>query len=102
VGRSYKDTVTATGGTTPYSFIGISGSLPPGLKLISRGVVSGKPTSAGTFTFAIQAKDLYGRLGTRQYNLTIALPAISLKSSDPLPSNGRPVLQQGRYSERLQ
>jgi len=97
VGRSYKTTIKASGGTSAYSFIVMSGSLSPGLTLTSRGALSGKPTSAGIFTFAIEARDRYGRPGTQQYNLTIALPTVSLKSRP----NGGPPLQQDRYNERL-
>jgi large repetitive protein len=79
----------------------MNGSLSPGLTLTSRGALSGKPTSAGIFTFAIQARDRYGRLGTQQYNLTIALPTVSLKSINAFRPNGGPLLQQDRYSERL-
>jgi hypothetical protein len=102
VGRSYRTTIKASGGTSAYSFIVMSGSLSPGLTLTSRGALSGKPTSAGTFTFAIQARDRYGRLGTQQYDLTIALPTVSLKSINAFQPDGGPLLQQDSYSKRVQ
>ena len=43
--HSYSQTITASGGTSPYTFSKTSGSLPPGLSLSSGGVLSGTPTS---------------------------------------------------------
>ena len=63
--------ITASGGTSPYSFTVISGSLPPGLTLTSGGVLSGTPTSFGSFTFTIQATDSHGCTGTRHYHVTV-------------------------------
>ncbi|PYK49186.1 MAG: hypothetical protein DME51_09045 [Verrucomicrobia bacterium] len=71
VGRSYSKTISAGGGSSPYSFIVISGSLPPGLTLSSSGTLSGTPTSSGTSTFAIQATDRNGCTGTRSYSLLV-------------------------------
>jgi len=78
VGRYYSKTVTASGCGSPYSFIISSSSLPSGLTLTSSGFFSGTPTSAGNFAFEIQARDLNGCLGTRQYFLTVVWPTISL------------------------
>jgi len=72
VGRSYNKNITAGGGTSPYSFTVVSGTLPPGLALTSSGVLSGTPTSSGNFTFAIQATDRNGCTGTKSYSLMIA------------------------------
>ena len=49
--------LTATGGVAPYTWTLTSGALPAGLTLGSDGSVSGTPTSAGSFTFTIQAAD---------------------------------------------
>jgi hypothetical protein len=58
VGVNYSQTLTASGGTAPYTFAVSTGStLPAGLKLSTAGVLSGKPTAAGTFTFSVTAKD---------------------------------------------
>ena len=57
-GIFYSTTFPSGGniGTVTYSII--SGSLPPGLLLNgSTGTASGIPTSAGTFTFTVQASD---------------------------------------------
>src|SRR5207302_1126077 len=48
VGISYSRTITASGGTSPYLFQVVSGSLPPLLTLNpNTGVLSGTPTSSG-------------------------------------------------------
>ncbi len=54
---SYSSTLTAKGGTAPYTWSIASGQLPPGLKLSTSGVISGTPTAAGTYTFSVRAKD---------------------------------------------
>jgi Putative Ig domain len=47
----------ATGGTSPYTFALASGSsLPPGLNLVG-GLLSGTPTTAGTFNFGVTLTD---------------------------------------------
>ncbi|MEN5412214.1 Ig domain-containing protein, partial [Brucella pseudintermedia] len=80
VGLAYAtQTITATGGTGPYTFK-TSGTLPPGLTLnASTGAFSGTPTTAGTYTFWLGATDsegfggeATGTNGWRQYTLTIA------------------------------
>jgi hypothetical protein len=57
VGVSYQATVSATGGTQPYSWSLSSGLLPSGLTLTSAGAITGIPTSAGQNSFALQVKD---------------------------------------------
>ena len=57
--------LVASGGNPPYSYVILSGSLPPGLTLNgSTGVVSGMPTSLGSYTFTAQATDLFGAIAT--------------------------------------
>lgn len=70
-GAGYSRTITASGGTEPYTFSVLPGTLPPGLTLSSDGVLSGLPTEEGTFTFTITATDAAGCEGARTYNLTI-------------------------------
>jgi Putative Ig domain len=57
VGAAYSAQLSATGGTAPYSFSVISGSLPNGLTLSSTGAISGTPTAAGTANFTAQVED---------------------------------------------
>jgi hypothetical protein len=57
VGTAYTATLTATGGTPPYTWTLASGQLPPGLALSTSGNISGTPSAAGTFIFSPQVKD---------------------------------------------
>jgi len=50
-------TLSASGGTSPYTYARSSGSLPTGLSLSSGGLISGTPTAAGTYTFGVTATD---------------------------------------------
>ena len=56
--KSYSATLHATGGPSPYTWSPAgSKPLPPGLKLGTTGVISGKATRAGTFSFEVRAVD---------------------------------------------
>jgi hypothetical protein len=57
VSTVYSTTLTATGGTPPYSWSLASGSLPAALTLSSSGIISGTATAAGTNYFSLMVKD---------------------------------------------
>lgn len=65
VGQSYSQQLTASGGTGLYTWSLVSGALPPGVTLSSTGVISGRPTSVGQFTFTIQVVDSKTLAGAR-------------------------------------
>jgi hypothetical protein len=71
-GVPYNETITASGGTAPYTFIVSSGALPTGLSLSPAGVISGTPTASGTFAFCVTATDTNGCTGMRCYTITVA------------------------------
>ena len=81
VATAYSQSFSASGGTGPYTYTIISGSLPAGLTLSSGGVLSGTPTAGGTFTFAVRATDSSGGTGpysgtSSNISLTIAAPTL--------------------------
>jgi Putative Ig domain len=47
----------ATGGVLPYRWSLDLGPVPPGLTLSTAGVISGTPTTTGTFTFTVRVTD---------------------------------------------
>ncbi len=72
---SYEETLSASGGQTPYSWKVSSGSLPEGLSLTSAtGEISGEPTVTGTFAFTIEVEDSSSPLqtATHSYSLQVA------------------------------
>jgi len=74
---AYSQTLTASGGATPYSFALSAGTLPNGLTLSSTGALSGTPTQGGAFDITVRATDASGCSGTRSYRLVINCPAIT-------------------------
>jgi hypothetical protein len=80
-GIAYSQTLSATGGKTPYTWAVASGSLPAGLTLkATTGTISGVPTAAGTTTFVIQVKDSRKVTATKTLTLTV-IPSISISTS---------------------
>lgn len=77
VGAAYTETLTAQGGTAPYTFTATSGTPPSGTSLNpSTGVISGTPTTATSYTFVIQATDANSLIGpTQSFTIVIAAPA---------------------------
>lgn len=70
-GNPYDQTVTAAGGSAPYSFVVSNGALPAGLLMDSNGHITGTPSAGGTSNFDITATDNHGCAATRSYSITI-------------------------------
>ncbi|MFN7976308.1 MAG: Ig domain-containing protein [Acidobacteriota bacterium] len=73
----YSETITASGGDAPYVFTTLPASLPPGLSLSAGGVLSGTPTTSGTFVFGVTATDNCGYQGFRSYSVVVTCLQIS-------------------------
>ncbi len=75
-GIRYNRTLTASGGTSPYTFSATYGTLPPGLTLSPDGVLSGVPNDAGSYTFVVAATDASADSGpfsgSQMYNVLVA------------------------------
>jgi uncharacterized repeat protein (TIGR01451 family) len=85
VNTAYTDTLTATGGTTPYTWSVNSGSLPPGITLTSAGVLAGTPTTAGTYIFTVNVTDANNGIATTSITLVVAA---TLSLGFPAPPSG--------------
>src|SRR4029453_4589032 len=86
IGKAYSATLTARGGTPPYSWAIVSGALPAGLSLAAgTGVISGTPTASGTSSFTVQVS-AGAQTATRALSITIAAPAQSIWPSTTVPS----------------
>ena len=75
---AYSDTLTATGGTAPYSWSILSGTLPAGLALApTTGVISGTPTGTGTSTFTVKVTDAHLLTATKSLSITVGAAPLS-------------------------
>lgn len=79
-GTAYTASITASGGTSPYTYAVTSGTLPAGLTLSSSGALTGTPTGTGTASFTVTATDAASYTGSLAYSLTIAAGGGSMPS----------------------
>jgi large repetitive protein len=87
VGVAYTDTLTATGGTTPYTWSVSAGTLPAGITLnASTGVLSGTPTTGGTSNFTIKVTDATGGTASQATSITILAPGVTIAASASVAS----------------
>ena len=72
VGSSYSAQLSASGGTAPVTFALSGGTtLPPGLALSPSGLISGTPTTAGTFAFTVAATDSGGAVASLPLSIVV-------------------------------
>lgn len=77
LGTQYTGTLTATGGTAPYTWSLSSGKLPAGLSLApSTGVISGTPTANGSYSFSVSVSDSGSQSATTTVTLTVSTTAV--------------------------
>lgn len=75
VGTAYNEAISVQFGHGPYTFSVSSGALPPGLGLnSSTGIITGTPTTVGTYTFGVSVTDSIGAVGLQTFTInTIAM-----------------------------
>ncbi|TAK60989.1 MAG: hypothetical protein EPO24_06160, partial [Bacteroidetes bacterium] len=84
-GTFASQTYTASGGTAPYTYSILTGTLPPGMNLASNGILSGTPTTVGNSDYTIQATDSNGCTGTIGIHFVVSCADLLL---DPLSNPG--------------
>ena len=70
-GSSYSDSLSATGGSLPYTWSLASGSLPAGVSLDAAGNLSGTPSATGTSSFSVRVNDAASHTATANLALTV-------------------------------
>lgn len=83
VGTAYSQSLSSSGGIAPYTYTLASGSLPIGIALGSAGVLSGTPTSAGSYGFSVRSTDDAGYNTTVSYTVEVATSIVIDPSSIP-------------------
>ena len=81
----YSSTLTASGGTGTFTWAVTAGSVPAGLTLSSTGLISGRPTTAGTSSFTVRTTDTAGRTAGQALSITVvqANPPGAFAKSSP-------------------
>jgi large repetitive protein len=71
LGAPYTATVQSKGGTGAVTFAITGGSLPPGMKLSSTGVITGLSRGMGPFTVTVTATDSIGATFSQKDTLSV-------------------------------
>jgi hypothetical protein len=74
VGTAYKQTLKASGATTPYTWLIVAGSLPDGFSLSSSGVITGTAQAVMSADFTVQVTGGNSLTATKAFSLQGALP----------------------------
>ncbi|GAB3984549.1 hypothetical protein GCM10028806_59690 [Spirosoma terrae] len=95
VGAPFSQSFTAVGGTGGASFSLVNSTLPTGLTLASTGVLSGTPTTSGSFPIRVRATNANGCFGeSATYTLVVNYPIPTVTGFAVSPATvcvGRPV-----------
>jgi len=82
-GVTYAQTLSANGGTPPYTWSISVGSLPSGLSL-SAAQISGTPSAAGTANFTVKVVDANSASVTRALSITVSPAPVSITTASLL------------------
>jgi len=105
----YSQTLAASGGKPTYTWSVPPGTLPPGLTLnTSSGVITGSPTTPGTFNFTVTVTDSSSPVQTATAPLSIQITAatppapVSIMVPDTIMSADAPVITTSAVPASLQ
>ncbi len=81
-GETYNQQVTVSGGTAPFAFNVISGTLPDGLTLSTSGLLSGTlaDNTQNDYVFEVEVRDAQNMIGKARYNLTVKEQSVQVVS----------------------
>ncbi len=85
-GLFYSMTLVAAGGSAPYNWSLVGGSLGPGLNLNSSGTISGIPSSGGSFNFTVRLNDAASRSVQKSLSLFVSGGATPTPTPSPNPT----------------
>jgi hypothetical protein len=83
-GVSYQATLSASGGSAPYTFTS-SGTLPSGITVSSTGFVSGSTMAAGSYPFNVSVREASGQTFTQACSLNVTPSMLHITTACPLP-----------------
>lgn len=89
VGVAYNQAFSASGGAAPYTYAvpeDSFSSFPDGLTLSADGVLSGMPTTTGSYYFSVKAEDANHATGLHFYSLEIKSDGVFSLASSSNPS----------------
>lgn len=84
----YSNTLTVSGGTSPFAWSVSSGSPPPGINLSADGTLTGTPTATGTSSFTVKVTDANGQSATQATSITINAGVSTTFSPPPAAVKG--------------
>jgi|GEM_PF-1659996 len=83
----YSTNLTASGGTTPYTWSLTGGILPDGgVSLSASGAIAGTPKTPGIYTFTALAKDSAGASASGTFTISIGAAPLVLTSGTSFPT----------------
>jgi hypothetical protein len=74
LGGEYSAQFGASGGTPPYTWVLVEGSLPSGVRLDVNGRFAGVPVGSGTFTVTLRVQDASGLSAQRDFSFSVFAP----------------------------
>lgn len=95
-GTPFSQSLTSSGGTSPYTYVLESGPLPVGLSLTGAGVLSGTPTQRGGYSFSVRSTDSTAPTAdtvVKSYTGTVQNPTLTLTTPTGTAIQGAPFSQ---------